>query len=57
MSQRGILARHDTSERREKIYSARRLIYEQHYVVDTPQVEAILKPESLVPTIVCSANL
>jgi len=29
---------------------ARRLIYQQHYVVDTPQVEALLKEESLVPT-------
>jgi len=53
MLQRVILARRDTVERREKISAARRLIYEEQYVVDTPQVESLLKPESLVPTIVC----
>ena len=53
MLQHAILARHDTEERREKISAARRLIYEEQYVVDTPQVESLLKPESLVPTIVC----
>ena len=51
--QRNILARHDTTERREKIFTARRLIYEDQYVVNTPQVEELLKPESLVPTVVC----
>ena len=50
--QRRILARRDTVERREKISAARRLIYEDQYVVDTLQVESLLKPESLVPTIV-----
>ena len=53
MLQRTILARYDTAERREKIFSARQLIYEEQYVIDTPQVEALLKPESLVPTVVC----
>ncbi|KIJ58126.1 hypothetical protein HYDPIDRAFT_34472 [Hydnomerulius pinastri MD-312] len=48
--QRQILARKDTKERRDKITAARRLIYEQHYVVDAPQVEVLLKEESLVPT-------
>ena len=48
--QRNVLARRDTQERRNKIVAARRLIYEQNYVVDTPQVEALLKEESLVPT-------
>lgn len=52
MMQRDALSRHDTAERRLKISSARRLIYEEHYVVDTPQVEALLKTESLVPTLV-----
>ena len=52
MLQRTILARRDTVERREKISAARRLIYEDQYVVDTLQVESLLKPESLVPTIV-----
>ena len=45
-----VLARRDTQERRNKIVAARRLIYERNYVVDTPQVEALLKEESLVPT-------
>ena len=57
MSQRNVLARHDTVGRREKVTSARRLIYEQQYVVNTPQVEALLKPESLVPTVVCFMKL
>ena len=51
--QRGVLARRDTVERREKVFAARRLIYEEQYVVGTPQVETLLKPESLVPTMVC----
>jgi len=50
MQQRKVLARVDTEERRGKVTAARRLIYQQHYVVDTPQVEALLKPESLLPT-------
>ena len=53
MLQRTVLAWRDTIERREKISAARRLIYEEQYVVDTPQVEALLKPEALVPTVVC----
>ena len=52
MLQRRILARCDTMERREKITAAHKLIYEAQYVVDTPQVEELLKPESLVPTVV-----
>ncbi|KAF8833568.1 hypothetical protein BDN67DRAFT_992818 [Paxillus ammoniavirescens] len=48
--QQRILARRDTEERHEKVSAARKLIYEQQYVVDTPQVEALLKNESLVPT-------
>ena len=57
MLQRTILARCDTVERREKVSAARRLIYEGQYVVDTLQVESLLKPESLVPTIVCIFDL
>ena len=53
MLQRTILARRDTEERRERISSARQLIYQDRYVIDTPRVENLLKPESLVPTIVC----
>ena len=57
MLQCGVLAQHDTAGRHKKISSARSLIYEQQYVVDTPQVEALLKPESLVPTVVCFTKL
>ena len=53
MLQRADLARHDTVERHEKVSAALWLIYEERYIVDTPQVESLLKPESLVPTIVC----
>lgn len=52
MVQRDTLSRHDTEDRRAKVLSARRLIYEGQYNVDTAQVEALLKSESLVPTIV-----
>ena len=45
-----LLAHRDTQERQRKIVDAHQLIYENHYVVDTPQVEALLKEESLVPT-------
>ncbi|KAF8834417.1 hypothetical protein BDN67DRAFT_985333 [Paxillus ammoniavirescens] len=48
--QQCILAHSDTEERHEKVAAARKLIYEQQYMVDTPQVEALLKNESLVPT-------
>ena len=50
MWQRRVLACVDTEERRDKVAAARQLIYQQHYVIDTPQVEALLKPESLLPT-------
>ena len=48
--QRHALAHHDTEERRKKVADAHQLIYDQQYVVDTPQVEVLLKEESLVPT-------
>ena len=50
MRQRQVSARVDTEERQGKVAAARQIIYQQHYVVDTPQVEALLKSESLVPT-------
>ena len=50
MRQWRVLACVDTKERRDKVAAARQLIYQQHYVIDTPQVEALLKPESLLPT-------
>ena len=51
--QRKVLSRSDTAHRREKITSARKLIYKKHYAVDGTQVEELLKDESLVPTTVC----
>ncbi|KIJ09067.1 hypothetical protein PAXINDRAFT_17835 [Paxillus involutus ATCC 200175] len=45
------MARCDTQERWDKISSARKLIYEQNYVVDSTKVEMLLKKESWVPTI------
>lgn len=45
-----MLARKDDRQRREKVAAARQIIYDQQYVVDTPQVERLLKGESLVPT-------
>ena len=50
MQQRKVLACVDTEEHWGKVTAACRLIYQQHYVIDTPQVEALLKPESLLPT-------
>ena len=57
MLERDLLSPHNTTDRRAKIVSARGLIYEGQYVVNTPQVEALLKPESLVPTIVSVSRL
>ena len=51
-----VLARRDTQERRDKIVTARQLIYEKNYIIGTPQVEALLKEESLVPTKVQSCG-
>jgi len=42
----------DMKERCDKVAIAWRLIYEKQYAVNTPQVEELLKCESLVPTLV-----
>ena len=39
----------DTMERQTKVTEACKLIYDKNYTVDTAQVEAILKLESLIP--------
>ena len=57
MLQHDVLVRRDMAERHKKILCARQLIYEGHYVINTPQVEALLKAESLVPTTVCFPRL
>ena len=56
MKERKTLARVDDEIRRRKVELARDIIYNKNYAVDNANVEAILKPESLVPTAV-SDNL
>jgi hypothetical protein len=48
--QRVQFARVDNLQRLNKISSARRIIYEDNYLVNSAAVERILKEESLVPT-------
>jgi len=52
MKERKTLARVDDEIRRQKVELARDIIYNKNYAVDNENVEAILKPESLVPTAV-----
>lgn len=47
-------AREDSERRQAKVSSARRFIYERGLNVNSTRVEAILKPTSLVPTVVRS---
>lgn len=49
MRQRVRLARTDDSERKAKVSSARRIIYEENYAVNSKPVELLLKGDSLVP--------
>jgi hypothetical protein len=50
MMQRETLARVDDLSRRNRVASAREIIYEKQYAVDSKPVENILKVDSLVPT-------
>ena len=43
-------ARHDNDEYRWKVDTARDIIYNRHFTVNSEAVETILKEESLVPT-------
>ena len=52
--QRNDLARIDDETRRDKIRTAREIIYQKRYAVDSEHVDAILKAQSLVPTVVSS---
>jgi hypothetical protein len=54
MSQRKTMARVDDHQRRHKILSARRFIYDLNHAVNSAAVEALLRKESLVPNIVCT---
>jgi hypothetical protein len=50
IKQRETLARVDDEARRRKVETARDIVYERNYAVDSTAVEALLKEESLVPT-------
>lgn len=52
MNQRQTGARKDNDERRRKVDIAHEIIYEKHYAIDNDNVETLLKPQSLVPTVV-----
>jgi len=54
MRRRQLLAHTDDNSRRNKVLHAREFIYERNYVVNTPQVENLLRDQSLVPTTVSS---
>lgn len=56
-TQRRTKARYDNISRKVKVDSARALIYEKGHLVNSAQVERLLKPQSLVPTAVCYCNL
>lgn len=52
MTQRETLARVDDMSRRNRVDSAREIIYEKNYAVDSNAVENLLKVDSLIPTAV-----
>jgi hypothetical protein len=52
MSQRNTMARIDSHQRRYDVSSARRLIFELNYSVNSAAVEALLRRESWVPNVV-----
>jgi hypothetical protein len=50
MKQRKSRPRVDNADRKRKVATARRIIYEKNYAVNSEAVERLLKEESLVPT-------
>jgi hypothetical protein len=56
MRQRETLARVDDEDRKRMVRTAREIIYEKNYAVDTTSVEILLQPQSLVPTSVSTKN-
>jgi hypothetical protein len=50
MKERASLARVDDDCRKDKVSTARRIIYDKNYAVNSTAVENILKQQSLVPT-------
>jgi hypothetical protein len=55
--QRSTLRRLDDAQRRGRVSSARKLIYENNMAVNSAAVERLLQPESLVPTSVSFDSL
>jgi hypothetical protein len=51
------LARVDDQARMWKVNTARDIIYNRNFAVDTTAVEKMLKPESLVPTAVSTVSI
>jgi hypothetical protein len=52
ITQRVTMARVDDKSRQNKVYAARRLIYEKQYRINGTAIEKLLKDESLVPNTV-----
>lgn len=52
MQQRETLSRVDDEAKKSKVATARTIIYEKNYAVDSAPVEVLLKEQSLVPTAV-----
>ena len=52
MKQRETLARVDDESRRQKVAAARNIIYNKNYAVNTDNMETLLMPQSLFPTMV-----
>ena len=57
MGQRQALARVDNQDHRNKVKTARFIIYEQNYVVNNEASEVILKDESFIAMEVCHQKL
>jgi hypothetical protein len=57
MAQRKTLARVDDVDRRHRVATARDLIYEKNYAVDSTAVKRLLEKDSLVPTAVCNCSM
>ena len=54
--QRKLFARTNNNVYQEKIREARVLIYEKNWAVESAPVQRLLKPQSLVPTLVSLVN-
>jgi hypothetical protein len=57
MKQRKTLARVDDETRQHKVKTAREIIYQKNYAVDSKAVKAVLNPQSLASTSVGATRL